>query len=461
MILMAAIASMTVVDAMADDYSTAGNGTTWTLTRLADTDGTGVTREGNVFTLSNTVVVADGDHFELEGGITIQLEKGVSLEVDGSASMAPAERTLVTRSGDGVVPGIVYLRCENNLTFVKNVDFEYAGLKYYGSKGLCVDNCTFRYHEASMSNGSSALSIAGEGALFNISNCTFERNKRAAIGGAGNATNPTTIENCRFAYNDQQNLNYPQLNLTASSSIIVRNNVVTGDRDMTRGGGVMVADLLSVASDPYTLIENNNVTDNRYGIALYAAQKAVVRNNMLLNNDTETEPNNGGSGINVYDPTGKQRTTITGNHIEGHLWGVTIIGGADINLGKTADPEAEDYNPGLNTFYNNGNSGMVYDLYNNSSNTVYAQGNYWKTAATQDEQGIEDVIFHKHDNSALGEVIFMPFATEETVGIVTSEAVHGAVDTQVYTLSGARVNALQRGLNIVRNGQETLKLMRR
>ena len=79
---------------------------------------------------------------------------------------------------------------------------------------------------------------------------------------------------------------------------------------------------------------------------------------------------NGGSGINIYDPYMIQTTRIEDNWIEGNLWGITVVGGAEVNIGKTDDPNADDYNPGNNTFYNNGFDGVVYDLYNNSPNII-------------------------------------------------------------------------------------------
>lgn len=458
---MMVLALMASTNVLADDFTTDGDGTTWTMTKLAEADGTGVSQEGSVFTMANTVVVAQGDYFLLEGGITVKMGQKVSLEIEGAASMAPQERSLFTRSDEGVVPGLVYLKSENSMTLVQHVDFEYTGLKYYASRGLCVTDCTFRYHEASTANGTSALNLAGEGASFVVSNCVFEKNKRAAIGGAANASNPITVENCQFLYNDQQNLNYPQLNLTAAENVIVRNNVVKGDRDMTRGGGIMVADLMGVAQNPVTLVEGNDVSDNRYGIALYSGQKGFIRDNNVVNNNTETTPANGGSGINIYDTTGTQQTLITGNNIEGNLWGVTIIGGGQINLGKVDETDnGWQWAPGNNTFYNNGNGGVIYDVYNNSANTVYAQGNYWKSAETQDAEGIEAVIFHQVDNASLGEVIFTPWADATTVGIYQTAVTVEAPAEQVFSLSGVRQNGLHKGLNIVRRGSTTVKVMR-
>ena len=221
----------------------------------------------------------------------------------------------------------------------------------------------------------------------------------------------------------------------------------------------MVADLLRIFSNSNTLIENCEVRDNNYGIALYTDQTAIVRNNTLIDNNTETNPMNGGSGINVWDPTLKQNTMITGNYIEGSLWGITIIGGNKVNCGRIDVDETDaDYNPGGNTFYNNGCYNTIYDLYNNSANTVYAQNNYWKTATTQDAEGIENCISHKVDKPTLGEVIFTPFATEDLTTIDEAKAATQQAEV-IYSLSGIKLSALQKGINIVNMGNKTIKVI--
>ena len=184
----------------------------------------------------------------------------------------------------------------------------------------------------------------------------------------------------------------------------------------------------------------------------------MIRGNVIRNNNTEVNPMNGGSGINIYDPYMIQTTRIEDNWIEGNLWGITVVGGAVVNIGKTDDPTAEDYNPGNNTFYNNGFDGNVYDLYNNSTNTVYAQGNFWKTAMTQDESGIENVIFHKNDDASLGEVIFNNWKTEDATAIRQAES--DCSSSAIYTINGVRVNEMQKGVNIIRRGGKTMKVIR-
>ena len=454
-IMMALIALMISAQLFADEVivKTSGNGTTWTISKLAATENSGVFTDGTIYTLSNTIIIADGDRFEMEGGITVQLAAGVSLEIEGDAVMAPEERTMIT-CVEGDVPGSVYLKGGNDIILVQSLDFEYVGLRYFASKGLNVNDCSFSF----VANNT-ALNILGEGAAFTITNSLFENNGCAAIAGAANYSNPITIDNCEFWYNGSENGKTPQLNLTSSSSIIVRNSKVIGDRANTKVGGIMVADLLRMFSNSNTLIENCEVRDNNYGIALYTDQTAIVRNNTLIDNNTETNPMNGGSGINVWDPTLKQNTMITGNYIEGSLWGITIIGGKKINCGRIDVPETdEDYNPGRNTFYNNGCNNAIYDLYNNSANTVYAQNNYWKTATTQDAEGIENCISHKVDNPTLGEVIFTPFATEDLTAIDEAKTTAQHAET-IYSLSGIKQIGLQKGLNIVRNGNKVIKVI--
>ena len=147
---------------------------------------------------------------------------------------------------------------------------------------------------------------------------------------------------------------------------------------------------------------------------------AKILNNTIVENKYDSNPATGGSGISISDASKTATIYISGNHIENNLWGITVLGGKDVNIGKVADPTAADYNPGGNVFKNNGNNGTIYDLYNNTQNTVYAQGNRWESVDEQTEEKIETVIFHKHDNDKLGEVIFMPAAGASGVADVNA-----------------------------------------
>lgn len=440
----------------AADFKTSGNGTVWTMSKLAAMDGTGVAGIGKIFTMSGNVEIAAGDKFVIESGIKVLMGDGVKLGISGEADFTADERVLFTAANAGDNPYGIFLDCDGVVVPFANIDFEYVGVRCFVSKGADIDNCTFKKHNAV--SGNSAFLLGTNGAAFTVTNCTFEECRKSAIGGAANYLNPVVIENCSFTNNGTSNANTPQINLTTASSVVVRNNVITGNPVHNMIGGLVVSNLMGIKGTLETLIEGNDIRDNRFGIATYCEQNAVIRNNTIIGNKYETNAMNGGSGINIYDPYKTQMTVVTGNYIEDNLWGITVIGGKDVNIGKTEDMAAADYNPGRNVFLNNGNGGVIYDLYNNSDNTVYAQGNYWKTVDVQDRENIEKVVFHKADDAKLGEVIFMPALTEEPAAINDAVA-DGEVDcVEVYTLNGIKVatmeaaglERLEPGLYIVR-----------
>ena len=200
----------------------------------------------------------------------------------------------------------------------------------------------------------------------------------------------------------------------------------------------------------------------------------------MIDNKYETNPMNGGSGISIYDTSYAQDVYVEGNHIEGSLWGITVIGGKNVNIGKTEVPStADDYNPGKNVFINNGNGGVLYDLYNNGSNTIYAQGNTWNVAnQTADE--IETVIFHKNDDASLGEVIYMDNSglesnisvktwfdsiNKQIVGLDNIDTVYvyatnGVLVAQVVVENGiADMSNIAAGTYIAQAGKQSIKVV--
>ncbi|MEG0529388.1 MAG: T9SS type A sorting domain-containing protein, partial [Bacilli bacterium] len=172
---------------------------------------------------------------------------------------------------------------------------------------------------------------------------------------------------------------------------IIKNNTIIGNRANTRVGGISVSSLLSVIS--FAQIENNTIKDNRYGITITGVTAGGnIIGNTIENNNTENVPNTGGSGISISQTATAPKTSVTikGNTIKGNLWGITIIGnGTNIDMTN-----------GYNVFENNGNTGLDYALYNNSANNIKAQGNCWDPILT--DERVENVIFHKPDNSTLG-----------------------------------------------------------
>ena len=449
----------------AEGMKTAGDGTTYTLDLLSQTEGSGVEKHVDenygqvIYILSANDTIAAGDKFVMEDNVSVLFDDNVTFVIEGEADFGLENGATFDSAFEGtalVRPVGIMMKNEQSQTLFRNCTFNYVGLRNMSAKGLKVDNCAFNYNNGAI--GQAALTIGTDGAPFEVTNCTFSHNAKAAIAGAANYRNPLLIEDCIFQANGQANGNTPQLNLTVADNVVVRGCTIVGDPEKTMVGGIVVANLVGFTDEMNTLIENNTITDGRFGIATYMGQHAVIRNNELKDNCHEVNPMNGGSGINVYDPYGKQKAFITGNHIEGSLWGVTIVGNMNTyaNLGRIdVEPTSEDYNPGGNVFVNNGNGGQLYDLYNNSLSTVYAQGNTWNVSEQTEEQ-IESVIFHSYDSPSLGTVIFMP--PKETTGISHSDNTPLRFDNSIYDLQGRRyLSKHGKGLFVIgKNGKKMM-----
>ncbi len=455
----------------AQAFDTAGNGTAYSLATLAAIENSGLTKTAdNEYLLSEDITVKAADSFTLEGGVTLKMAGTTTLRIEGFSTMGSANsRTLITRNADTDTPKGIYVLYDGDSTVVyRNLDFEYASLRSFGATGFNISNSTFKNSNGKLSSAG-ALTLGQAGAVFNITGCTFENNLVPAIGSGVNLFCKITIDNCVFIDNNQENTNKPQINITSGGNlpVVIKNCTITGTgRDKV--GGIGVSNLASGPGTNYVLIDSCTITKNRYGITSIGPTNCEVRNCFIKENKYESNPNAGGSGISMYQVT---NSIISGCHIEDNLWGVTVIN-CKCNLGQVDNPAS----PGGNVFVNNGNNGTAYDLYNNSTNTVYAQLNTW-SVPEQTAAQIETVIFHKNDNPSLGQVIFMPAAggsagvTDASAarltfsnGIVTGT--EGAA-IEVYNLSGqcvtratgsANLSTLAPGLYIVRQGSEAIKV---
>jgi hypothetical protein len=151
------------------------------------------------------------------------------------------------------------------------------------------------------------------------------------------------------------------------------------------------------------VISDNLIKDNRYGITVLGGNATVeISENIIEDNNTQGNPNLGGSGINLNSSTNDMVVTATFNQIRGNIWGITLQGEASINLGDNADVV------GGNVFSENGNNDEIYALYNNTPNTINALHNCWVEGSEVTLAEAEVVIFHQQDDASLGEVLFDP-----------------------------------------------------
>ena len=102
---------------------------------------------------------------------------------------------------------------------------------------------------------------------------------------------------------------------------------------------------------------------------------------------------------------------------------------------------------------NNGFDGALYDLFNNGTATVYAQGNTWNVIE-QTEENIEEVVYHQVDDPSKGLVIFMP-AHDTPSSVEEIEAAQQG-DNLYYNLMGQPVEAPATGGIYIHNGKKIL-----
>ena len=452
LMLMAAMAA----GAMAQEFVSDGTGNVYTFNSLSQIEGTGVTmQDDGSYLVAADFTISEGDVLQMDNNAVIKMANGVRITIDGNADFAPADTAVVTRDVEGSNPKGFWMLGENGNAELKNVTFEYVGVTFGGlNSSLHADNCTFILYNGKM-NSSGALAFNASCDNNIVENCYFIENTVNAIGNGANTPIGIIIRNCLFWHNTTSNRNKPQINLTVGGAydVLIEDNDVIGGQ-FTMSGGIGLSNMVGLGHTGTNIVKNNYIADNRYGITTIGSVDAFILNNTMIDNHYETNPNNGGSCISIYDSSSSSNIYIEGNWMEGGLWGITVPSGApNINLGKVEDPEAEDYNPGNNTFLNNGFDGTYCDLYNNGTGTIWAQGNTWNVAV-QDEASIEEVIYHQVDDPTKGLVIFMP-AKSPGSGVEEIEAAQQA-DGLYYNLQGMPMQTPHAAGIYIHNGKKVL-----
>ena len=386
-----------------------GNGTTYTLPDLvAASDGV-VTNTGTVFSFNSDITISANDVLKIDHQVTRIDAVGVLITINGSVTC-----TNTTRVGfyGSMNPNQQFsMRFENaSDCLLKTLYFsDGAGIKVIESDVDFID-CKFVYFTRDYANAVIDFMNCNP----TIEDCYFLRNEGAAISSPANGQGSPRIVNNLLEENVTSDINSPQINLGpgAEDSIYIVGNEINDDFASHRVGGISVADLMGTGSTK-VLLKDNKVINGRYGYNQQGLTiSSVIERNQFVDNHYEDNPMNGGSGISIYGMDENNKAVLRGNIITGNLWGITVINAADIDLGT------ED-NWGYNQLYDNGNGGVVYDLYNNSTSDIMAVGNDW---GTSNSHVIEDHIVHQNDDPSLGLVTFVPFIDVDDVDEAAASA---------------------------------------
>ena len=371
-----------------------GNGTTYTLPDLVSVSNGAVTNTGTVFSFNSDITISQNDVLKIDNQVTRIDAVGVLITINGSVVCTNSLRVGIY----GSMTQQFSMRFENATDCeLKNMYFsDGSGIKVIESNVDFID-CKFVYFTRDYSNA--VIDFMNCNPL--IEDCYFLRNEGAAISSPANGQGSPRILNNLLEENVTSDINSPQINLGpgAEDTIYIVGNTIDDDYATHRVGGISVADLMGTGSTK-VLLRDNKVINGRYGYNQQGLTiSSVIERNQFVDNHFEDNPMNGGSGISIYGMNENNKAVLRGNIITGNLWGITAINVFDIDLGT------ED-NWGYNQIHDNGNGGVVYDLYNNSACDILAVGNNW---GTSNNQLIEDHIVHQNDNPSLGLVTFVPF----------------------------------------------------
>ena len=287
----------------------------------------------------------------------------------------------------------------SDASIMRKMIFEYSfnGIRLFDTNPL-IDSCTIRYNcTENSSTTAPAINLFRSDAV--ISHCRIYRNYKVAIGGGANIANAPQILYNEIFENNIANSNVSQINLGASGTgtTFIKGNIIRGLYINAGGIAPLPAGTLNI------VIEDNIIKNNRYGIAIQNANtNAVIRGNIIDSNNIQGVPLLGGSGINFYG-NATLTAIVTRNTIRGNLWGITIQLTAKPNLGNLSNADTSD--DGYNYIYGNSNSDTIYDLYNNTPDSIKAENNFW---GSTNLDTIESHIFHKPDIVSLGFVDYMP-----------------------------------------------------
>ena len=376
-----------------------GNGTTYTLPDLVSASDGVVTNTGTVFSINSDLTISANDVLKIDHQVSRIDAGNVLLTINGSVTCTNTERVKFY----GTMTEHFSIRFENATNCeLKTLYFsDGAGIQVIESDVDFID-CKFVYFTRDYC--SSVINFMNCNPL--IEDCYFLLNEGAAIGSPANGQGSPKILNCQFDSNVDGSIN-PQINLGPGSedTIFIVGNEIDGTYATWHAGGISVSDLMGVGATK-VVIKDNIIKEGRYGYNQQGQTiSSVIINNQFINNNHEDNPMNGGSGISIYGINENNKTVIRNNTITGNLWGITIINAADVNLGTVDDW-------GYNEIHDNGNSGVVYDLYDNSPCNITAVGNDW---GTTNEQEVEDHIFHQKDDPDLGLVTFIPFVGYDAI----------------------------------------------
>lgn len=385
---------------IAQTYTTPNTGVDWTLTDIANASPTTIVINGDTFTLQENLIIAENDKLRIDTDATVLIEQDILITVFGEFDVTADDTQFLAL--DATMPYEGFRFEEFSTINIQNATIKNGGGLRVLTETFTINNSVVTENVEDGATTGGVISLSRGTPQITNNQITF--NALPAISSAANSQVSATISGNYIEGNNSANANRPQINLGTTSpttDLQILNNQIIGNVQNTEAGGIAIANF--VGGTIRAVISGNEIRDNRYGITILGGNATVeISNNSIENNNTQGNPNLGGSGINVNSTTNDGDITAFLNEIRGNLWGITLQGESSINLGDDVG------NVGGNVFSENRNNNEVFALYNNTPNTITALRNCWVEGVENTLEIAESVIFHQQDDASLGEVLFDP-----------------------------------------------------
>ncbi len=399
-------------------YTTPNTGETFTLSNLLLVEpAIVILSDTGEYSLISDLNISSSDTFLIDESITLKISPNVLITIEGNWTTSTEGENILITADDPENPHEGFRFEEGSISNFSKTNFEYGGGFKVLSTDFNMDYCLVKYQTAGASTGAAISFSRG---VPVISNTYFYQNQLPAISSGANQSVAVQFIGNTLDANGLSNQNRPQINLGPSGSegsILIEDNIIVGDRNMDNVGGIAISNFFGSVNN--VVIKNNQITDNRYGLTLVGpVSLADIDENTISDNNTQGNPNLGGSGINLNasGETISQSIYIRNNYISNNLWGITMQGNSYANLG-----DGSELSPGGNTFSENGFDGVVYAFYNNTPNDIMAQGNCWIAGQESSEDEVAEVITDQSDISNLGLVDYSNFTCNlSTTDLVAS-----------------------------------------
>ena len=399
-------------------FTTPNTGVDWTLDSLVIHSGGTITGSFPNYTLNDTVTVAPDDMLTFAPGSIISVAQGAGkgFTVFGVLrAVGTISDTIVVRGVSPTAGSHRGFRFEDSSVDSACV-ISYCRIQDATDAVYCLSANTMITH--SLFTNNSINGVRCFGASPTISYCTFVENRQSCI--SANLNSSPLIEHNVFARNNSQNTgarNQIAIGGQGANNPVIRDNEIY-NQSYFRAGGISLATLTS--SDVCNaIVENNDIHDNSFGIVIQGLSAGgtlhpIIRYNRIENNRINPDSMNSGSGIAIYTGGPTNAPVITGNVIKGNYWGITCVSASGLTSSPKPDlgdlTNADTSDDGWNVFDNNHNGGVIYQLYNNGTQDIQAQNNFW---GSTDSTTIERWIVHRADSAVFGTVNYLPFIRPE------------------------------------------------